>query len=212
LVLFGDEKERKLDLNIKFKFSLVAIISVIKKFKTIFNFQTLMLKVEVMNTTLKFIFTLLIFSSCNAQEENIITTKSSKIGNQMKYNVLTDQEKNVILNKATDRPFTGDYYKKTDNGIYLCRQCNNPLYTSEDKFDSHCGWPSFDQEIKGSVSRVPDADGQRIEIICNNCKGHLGHVFEGEGFTKKNTRHCVNTSSLKFFPASKTEKLPEVIK
>ncbi len=150
----------------------------------------------------------LLLNSCVAQESNDSLKKSST----MKYNELSDQEKKVIINKATDRPFTGDYYKKNDKGLYICRQCNNPLYTSEDKFDSHCGWPSFDQEIKGSVTQVPDADGQRVEIICNNCQGHLGHVFVGEGFTKKNTRHCVNTSSLRFIPAEEADKLPETIK
>ncbi len=129
-----------------------------------------------------------------------------------KYNELTPQQQDVILNKATDRPFTGDYYDKTDKGLYICRQCNNPLYTSEDKFESHCGWPSFDDAIEGAVTNVPDADGMRVEIICNNCHGHLGHVFTGEGFTDKDTRYCVNTSSILFVPANKTKNLPAVIK
>lgn len=127
------------------------------------------------------------------------------------YNELTTQERNVLVNKATDRAFTGEYYLKKDKGVYICRQCNNPLYHSEDKFESHCGWPSFDDEIKGAVKRVADEDGYRIEIICNNCQGHLGHVFEGEGFTDKNIRHCVNTSSIKFIPAAEASKLPPVI-
>jgi methionine-R-sulfoxide reductase len=130
----------------------------------------------------------------------------------MEYNKLTLQEERVLVNKATDRPFTGDYYNKNDNGIYICRRCNNPLYNSEDKFDSHCGWPSFDDEIEGAVKRVPDADGYRTEIICMNCGGHLGHVFLGEGFTEKDTRHCVNTSSLRFVPKSDFDSLPKVIK
>lgn len=163
------------------------------------------------NLILTLALSALMLGSCNAQLD---TTQTNKNTNNMesKFNPLSDQEKNVILNKATDRPYTGDYYKKTDKGIYVCRQCNNPLYTSEDKFDSHCGWPSFDQEIKGSVTRVPDADGSRTEIICNNCQGHLGHVFLGEGFTSKDTRHCVNTSSLMFYPLEEKDKIPAVIK
>ena len=129
---------------------------------------------------------------------------------KMEYNKLTPQEEKVLLFKVTDRPFTGDYYLKKDVGTYICRRCNAPLYRSADKFEAHCGWPSFDDEIKGSVKRIPDADGMRTEIVCSNCDGHLGHVFLGEGFTAKNTRHCVNTSSLKFIPAG--TPLPEVIK
>lgn len=135
------------------------------------------------------------------------TAQNSK---KMEYNKLTPQEEKVLLFKATDRPFTGDYYLKKDVGTYICRRCNAPLYRSADKFEAHCGWPSFDDEIKGSVKRIPDADGMRTEIVCSNCDGHLGHVFLGEGFTAKNTRHCVNTSSLKFIPAG--TPLPEVIK
>lgn len=154
---------------------------------------------------------LVLLSACQAQEKKEIN-QSNSVDTMKKYNELTEQQERVIIHKATDRPFTGDYYKKQDKGLYICRQCNNPLYTSEDKFDSHCGWPSFDQEIEGSVRRVPDADGQRIEIICENCNGHLGHVFEGEGFTDKDTRHCVNTSSLLFVPANEVNNLPPVIK
>lgn len=135
------------------------------------------------------------------------TAQNSK---KMEYNKLTPQEEKVLLFKATDRPFTGDYYLKKDIGTYVCRRCNAALYRSVDKFEAHCGWPSFDDEIKGSVKRIPDADGMRTEIVCSNCGGHLGHVFLGEGFTAKNTRHCVNTSSLKFIPAG--TPLPEVIK
>jgi peptide-methionine (R)-S-oxide reductase len=152
---------------------------------------------------------LLALTSCNAQTDST-KTEMKQPQTAKKYNDLTPQQRDVLINKATDRPFTGDYYEKKENGTYICRQCNNPLYNSKDKFESHCGWPSFDDEIEGSVTRVSDADGMRTEIICNNCNGHLGHVFLGEGFTDKDTRHCVNTSSLQFIPAG--EKLPAVIK
>lgn len=125
----------------------------------------------------------------------------------IEYNTLTPEEEYVILQKGTERPF-GENYEKFQGegeGTYVCRRCNAPLYTSKDKFDSHCGWPSFDDEIEGAVKRVPDADGRRIEIICNNCGGHLGHVFIGEHMTPKNTRHCVNYTSIKFIPHKKEE-------
>lgn len=114
------------------------------------------------------------------------------------WNTLTKEEEHVIVNKGTEYPFTGEYNNWKESGYFVCRRCESPLYRTTDKFDSGCGWPSFDDEIAGSVTRVPDADGRRVEIICTNCKGHLGHVFEGEGFTSKDTRHCVNSLSILF--------------
>ena len=118
--------------------------------------------------------------------------------NPEKYNELTPEEQRVILRKGTEMPFTGEYNSWKKAGTFICKQCEAPLYHSNSKFDSGCGWPSFDDEITGAVKRVLDADGRRVEIVCNHCNGHLGHVFEGERFTAKNPRHCVNSISLKF--------------
>ena len=137
------------------------------------------------------------FSTLNSQD------------NKMNFNKLNKEEEYVILNKGTERPFTGKFYNHKEKGTYVCKQCETPIYESADKFDSGCGWPSFDDEIPGAVKRHTDADGIRTEIICANCGGHLGHVFMGEGFTAKNSRHCVNSISMNFIPVERETNEPE---
>ncbi len=116
----------------------------------------------------------------------------------MEYNRLTPEEERVIVEKGTEFAFSGVYHDHKADGIYICKRCNNPLFNSEAKFNSGTGWPSFDDTIDGAVEELPDADGRRVEIVCSNCNGHLGHLFKGEGFTAKSTRHCVNSISLNF--------------
>ena len=128
----------------------------------------------------------------------------------MPYNKLTPEEERVIIHKGTEMPFSGEYEEMWDQGTFVCRRCGSPLYQSVHKFDAHCGWPSFDKEVPGSVHRSLDADDIRTEITCANCGAHLGHVFEGEGFTAENTRHCVNSISLQFIPDG--QQMPEVQK
>lgn len=148
-------------------------------------------------------------STNKAKSSESMNSDKKGSSNVTKYNELTAEEANIILHKGTEMPGSGQLLHNKNSGTYICRQCNAPLFKSEHKFNSDCGWPSFDDEIKGSVRREVDKDGYRTEILCQNCDGHLGHVFLGERFTKKDTRHCVNSISMKFVEEGK--KLPEKI-
>ena len=132
----------------------------------------------------------------------VCNSPGGKIMAESKWNELTPDEKHVIVDRGTEKPFTGAYCEQFAAGLYQCRRCNAPLYRSDDKFPSHCGWPGFDDEFSGAVKRVPDADGLRTEIVCAACGAHLGHVFQGENYTRKNLRHCVNSISLRWVPAT----------
>ena len=127
----------------------------------------------------------------------------------MAYNQLTPEETGVIVGKGTEMPFANEYDQLYKDGTYVCRRCNNPLFDSKAKFEAGCGWPAFDKNFPGAVKRLPDPDGQRVEIECAHCGAHLGHVFEGEKFTDTDTRHCVNSLSIRFIP--KGEKLPKIL-
>lgn len=161
-------------------------------------------------TSIKKVFSLAIiciaFISC-AQNDAKNNNQPIKITNQLKtnemtqetnWNPLTDEEARVIIHKGTERPNIGEFVHNHADGTYSCKRCNSPLFKSDTKFDSGCGWPSFDNALEGAVVEVPDADGSRTEIVCSNCKGHLGHVFKGEGFTDTSVRHCVNSISMNF--------------
>ena len=150
------------------------------------------------------IFVAILLVNITACAQNQAKQKDIKSATtKMEWNKLTPEEERVIVNKGTEYPGTGKYLNNKEKGTYTCKRCNAALYTSDSKFESNCGWPSFDDEIKGAVKRIADADGMRTEIVCANCRAHLGHVFLGEGFTAKNTRHCVNSISMNFIPAKK---------
>jgi len=168
---------------------------------------TIIQRRKLMNRKKKCVSVLLLcclVAGCDKEKASKYQPATVKTGNIM--NELTPQEKMVIEDKGTERPFTGKFCDFDEKGIYTCRKCGVALYESQSKFHSGCGWPSFDDAIDNAVTRSLDADGRRVEITCSNCGGHLGHVFEGEGFTDKNTRHCINSISMDFLPAERIER------
>ncbi len=166
------------------------------------------IKQQYLSVIISALFISFAFIACGQEKSN---QKNQTIKTEtMKYNPLTAEEEQVILYKGTERPFTGELLDVNESGTYVCKRCDAALYRSEDKFDAQCGWPSFDDEIDGAVRRETDADGRRTEILCANCGAHLGHVFLGEGFTAKNTRHCVNSISMKFIPSNQKEIETEI--
>jgi len=148
------------------------------------------------------VFLLIAASGCSQINDSMVKNNPKN----MNLKELAPEEKAVIIDKGTEPPFSGKYWNFNENGTYFCKRCSAALYLSQDKFDAHCGWPSFDDEIKGAVKRIPDSDGMRTEIVCASCGAHLGHVFMGEGLTEKDTRHCVNSISLEFIPDEKVKK------
>jgi peptide-methionine (R)-S-oxide reductase len=141
----------------------------------------------------KLILLFLLFSVCLFAQDNTVKNRDY-------FDALTKKEREIIVDRGTERAFSGNYVDLFESGLYVCKACNNPLFESDSKFKSNCGWPSFDDEIKNSLIRIKDDSFgmQRVEICCANCKGHLGHVFKGERLTEKNLRHCVNSISIKF--------------